>query len=225
MNNQSQYGLQPDQRDEMKAKLRQIVDGHEQRREEVEAATADQIIARRRQWQEEPLQPREEPFREPHEHEWPIEIDGAVVFVTSPETQLDRFIAVHTPELQDLMSAGHLYEVLTGRTVISWRVRNPEDGNAPWVRGVARPKHAAPAPMNPGALRDDLKGPISAEEQAERDRGAWLGRFLRGERNSLEQARISMGVPGQTKPPSTGRSYETITERSRRFANWSRDRR
>jgi hypothetical protein len=245
MSNDS-YGLQ--RREQIKASLRRIVAAHEQQsqpeqvalsadvhetqtpevgsvptpesREQPARSEADAVIARRRGWR--PQAEEVKPAYVPEEGEYPIEIDGEVVFVGKPEEHLDRFIAVHTPELQDVLSAGHVYEILTGRIVISWRVRKPEDGTAPWTRGVAKPKRSAPAPTTPGAVRDDLKGLISAEQKAEKDRREWLSRFLRGDRDSLDPHRVSWGS-GQKKKPQPEPS-DNITSRSRRFANWSRDR-
>jgi hypothetical protein len=135
------------------------------------------------------------------DREWPIETaSGEVVFVTSPETRPD-LIQIRRPELQDLLSAGYVYEVLTGRTIISWRLRTPEDGDAAFVTEPARPKRPA----------TDLKRP-------EEGYLGWKTRFYRGERDR-DTVRIWVGY-GKGPDAPTSQSDQWLHRRRSNFAGW-----
>jgi hypothetical protein len=203
-----EYGMQRDQREVMKMKLRGLPD--EQRRDtasvskQVTTPAATVKLPERQELPEQQELPDHEklhalpstdevrewsgPDQEPEHDEKPVETLNGVIFVTAPEARPDLYIPVHTPEMASYFSSGRWWDVSTGRVIISWRQRQPSDGDAPFVRGEPRLKHQV----------EPIKPPVDPTAKAQADRAAWLQSFLNGERHAQV-----LWAPGKVADPSS----------------------
>jgi hypothetical protein len=203
-NHSKEYGFQADQRQEMKAKLEAILEVHKQRKE-AERTTVEPgpkvITLPPPPQQREHVLPSTEEVRqwtgsddyEAQQDERPVQTSEGVVFIKDAQEQPNLYIAVRTPEVQDYESAGTVYEVRTGRYLITWRLRRPEDGDAEYVYGEPQYKRkVTPTPS-----------PADPEAKAHADRLEWLRRSLSGE--SVSQVQWAPGkVPTPTDDLDSG---------------------
>jgi hypothetical protein len=134
----------------------------------------------------------------PTDQEWPIETsDGEGVLVASPETKPDLYIQVRRPELVPFDG----FEVLSGRTIVSYRLRRPEDGDARFVTEPARPKTPLVDPRLP-----------------EETYNGWRNRVIREGGQGHTAIRVGMGYPSITPQRDSGAHWRH--RRNSRFAGW-----
>lgn len=211
--NDKGWGLQPIE--VKKAALEAILEVHKQRKEAAQATEQPEPKIITLPVPPAPMQEsgprstlRDEPAQAANEHSLPsteevkkwtgsddyeaqqdesaVQTPSGVVFVQNPQDQPALYIQIRTPELQDYDSAGVIFEVTTGRYLITWRLRRPEDGDAEFVYGEAHYKHKV-----------DPDPPVAdPEAKAHADRIDWLRRSLNGDSMSGFK-----WAPGKVDPP------------------------
>jgi hypothetical protein len=175
-----------------KAALRRIIAADEERQ---------QAHAQPKRTTEPEAHQSEPEWQEQHEEQWPAEgnAENAAPEETH-ETHPELFIAVHKPEFTTYDG----FEVMTGRTIVSYRRRTPEDGDAAFILEKPKTRQRGIEPTDEDALI-----------KAQKDRDKWLAAHVRGERNGLDQFRLQAGVPGGVHPRR--RSW---LDRQSQFGGW-----
>jgi hypothetical protein len=128
----------------------------------------------------------------------PVQTPSGVIFVEHPEEDLERFIQVRTPEVKEMISASTSYQTRTGRTLISWRLRQlPQEAGLEFVVESPKVYHKEPERIR---FKDwggdgivtwrsgDPDNPKPAPASTRRPYIEEFGRFALGQRNR--------GVPG-----------------------------
>jgi hypothetical protein len=166
---------------------------------------------------EENYSPANEPDIEPEWQEvdeaWPVVGNASeppARVERTHETHPELFIQERTPEVQDVPSSGTVFQIKTGRTIVSYRLRTEDDGDAEYVNEPPKPNRdvpqSKPTTDNYAQWVQDVRWNANAGARA---------------LNGHPTVRIVCGRPDLNWLPDRPDS-DSFTYRISRFAGWGR---